>query len=451
MNQSTGIKICVVDDDRDVRENTLDLLSTQYADLSGFESPAAVLETLRANDPVVILTDLRMPGWDGLDFIREIKRLDSELPVILMTGYGDISIAVDAMKHGAYDFIEKPIDANRLLESIQRAVDKRRLNLSLSETREKLEQHHSIDTRIIGHSPMMQQIKRDILRFAPMDIPVLIYGDTGTGKELVARCLHDFSERHDGPFVAINCGAIPENLAEAELFGFVKGAFTDASAARVGKLEYAAGGTLFLDEIESLPPAVQVKLLRVLQDGKLTPLGSNEEVETDCRVISASKEDLRDHPDFRQDLYFRLQVGECRIPPLKQRKEDILPLFEYFVLQNCENFRIECGPISDATVQTLLAYEWPGNIREMINVATRYVINGCNNLDEVLATPAGAADESNLSLKERVNAYEANLIRAKLAQHGGKVAPVLEDLSLERRTFNQKLARYGIAVSEYKK
>ena len=451
MNASGGIRIFVVDDDRDVRENTLDLLSTQYADIQGFESPAPVLETLSVNDPVVILTDLRMPGWDGLEFIRRIRGLDRDLPVILMTGYGDISIAVDAMKHGAYDFIEKPIDANRLLESLQRAVEKRRLNLSLSETRERLERHNSIDARIIGHNPMMQQLKRDILRFAPMDIPVLIYGDTGTGKELVARCLHDFSERHEGPFVAINCGAIPENLAEAELFGFVKGAFTDATAARVGKLEYATGGTLFLDEIESLPPAVQVKLLRVLQDGRLTPLGSNDEVVTDCRVISASKADLRDHPDFRQDLYFRLQVGECRIPPLNLRKEDILPLFEFFVLQNCENFRIECPPISDATVKILLGYEWPGNIREMINVATRYVINGCSNLEEVLAAPSSSADDSSLSLKQQVNAYEANLIRAKLAQHGGKVAPVLEDLSIERRTFNQKLARYGIAVADFKK
>jgi two-component system C4-dicarboxylate transport response regulator DctD len=217
-------------------------------------------------------------------------------------------------------------------------------------------------------------------------------------------------------------------------------------------LEYAKGGTLFLDEIESLSPSIQAKLLRVLQDGLVTPLGSNKALMTDCRVISASKADLRNHEHFRQDLYFRLQVGECHIPPLRQRQEDILLLFEYFVTQHCENFKIPYQTLNEATESALLAYDWPGNIREMINVAIRFVINGYQAIDQVLHHTAGlTTEEAAVSLKQQVNAYEENLIRAKLAQHQGNVAAVLADLKLERRTFNQKLSRYQISTTDYKK
>jgi two-component system C4-dicarboxylate transport response regulator DctD len=446
------IIVIVIDDDKDVRENMVDLLSTQYPQIEAYDSPRPVLSKLMPHAPAVILTDLRMPGGDGFEFAKAVKQLDADLPVILMTGYGDIPIAVNAIKHGIYDFIEKPVDTDRLLKSIQHAVDKRRLSLSLLQTRQQLEQHASIDSRIMGHHPMIKQLKQAILKLAPLDIPVVIYGETGTGKELVARCLHDFSMRHHGPFVALNCAAIPDHLAEAELFGYRKGAFTDAKTAHVGKLEYAKGGTLFLDEIESLSPSIQAKLLRVLQDGLVTPLGSNKALMTDCRVISASKEDLRNHDSFRQDLYFRLQVGECHIPPLRQRQEDILLLFEYFVMQHCENFKIPYQTLNEATERALLAYDWPGNLREMINVAIRFVINGCQAIDQVLHHTAGLTiDEAAVSLKQQVNAYEENLIRAKLAQHQGNVAAVLADLKLERRTFNQKLSRYQISTTDYKR
>ena len=447
-----SITIIVVDDDRDVRENMGDLLSTQYQHIREYDSPQPVLAELARHDPVIILTDLRMPGGDGLEFAKKIRACDADLPVILMTGYGDISIAVDAMKHGVYDFIEKPVDTDHLLKSIERAVDKRLLSLSLLQTQQQLEQHSSIDARIIGHCPMIKKLRQDVIKLAPIDIPVLIYGETGSGKELVARCLHDFSHRRDGPFVALNCAAIPDHLAEAELFGYQKGAFTDAKTSHTGKLEYAKGGSLFLDEVESLSPAIQAKLLRTLQDGAITPLGSNKEVATDCRVISASKEDLRKHDGFRQDLYFRLQVGECHIPPLRQRKEDILSLFDFFVLQNCDNFKINYQPLSATGQNVLLAYDWPGNIREMINIATRFVINGCKDIDQVMNIDTSFSDdETQMSLKDKVNAYEENLIRSKLAQHKGNVSSVLADLKLERRTYNQKLSRYHIATADYKK
>ena len=445
------ITIIVIDDDKDVRENMVDLLSTQYQYIRQYDSPRLVLAELKPQAAVVIITDLRMPDGDGLEFAVSVKDLDPDIPVILMTGYGDISIAVEAMKHGVYDFIEKPVDANRLLKSVQRAVDKRFLSLSLLKTKQKLEAHRSIDHRIIGHCSMMRQFKQDLLKLAPMDIPVLIYGETGTGKELAARCLHDFSERNKGPFVALNCAAIPDHLAEAELFGYDKGAFTDASSSRVGKLEFANGGSLFLDEIESLQPAIQAKLLRVLQDGVVTRLGSNKEIVTSFRIISASKQDLRNHANFRQDLYFRLQVGECHIPALRQRQQDILALFEYFVLQNCQNFKIDYRPLTRPTELALLSYAWPGNIRELINVATRFVINGCKDIDHALAVGNEADDGSEMSLKQQVDAYEENLLRRKLSQYNGSVSAVLEDLKLERRTFNQKIARFQISTADYKK
>jgi two-component system, NtrC family, C4-dicarboxylate transport response regulator DctD len=453
MPELNSITIIVVDDDKDVRVNTVDLLSTQYSNIIEFSSPQPALAEIYLHMPAIILTDLRMPGGDGLEFSSSVKSIDPDLPVILMTGYGDITIAVDAMKHGVYDFIEKPVDTNRLLKSIQRAVDNRLLSLSLLETRLQLEQHSSIESRLIGNSPMMKQLKQNILKLAMMDIPVVIFGETGVGKELVARCLHDFSSRRDKPFVALNCAAIPDELAEAELFGYVKGAFTDAKGSRVGKLEHASGGTLFLDEVESLSPSVQAKLLRVLQDGIITPLGSNEERLTDCRVISATKEDLLNHDNFRQDLFYRLQVGECQIPPLRDRQEDIITLFEYFVMQSCENFKIDYQPVSDKNCNVLLSSDWPGNVRELINVATRYVINGFADISQLI--PGVAISRGNntkqTSLKQQVNSFEENLIRSKLSQYQGKVSEVLKDLDLERRTFNQKLSRFGISVSDYRK
>ena len=251
----------------------------------------------------------------------------------------------------------------------------------------------------------------------------------------------------------LNCAAIPDELAEAELFGYVQGAFTDAKGSRVGKLEHASGGTLFLDEVESLSPSIQAKLLRVLQDGIITPLGSNQERHSDCRVISATKQDLLNHDGFRQDLFYRLQVGECHIPPLRERQEDIITLFEYFVMQSCENFKIDYQPISDQNCSVLLSSEWPGNVRELINVATRYVINGFADIGQLIpgVVVTWGNNTKHGSLKQQVNSFEENLIRSKLAHYQGKVSEVLSDLDLERRTFNQKLTRFGINVSDYRK
>jgi two-component system C4-dicarboxylate transport response regulator DctD len=392
-----------------------------------------------------------MPNADGMDVVSAVHSVDPDIPVILMTGYGDISTAVSAMKQGVYDFIEKPLDVERLLEILKRAVEKRSLNLNLRSVQRVLESQTDINARLIGQCPAMQSLKQSLLAQAPLDIPIMIYGETGAGKEMVARCLHDFSQRKDKPFVALNCAAIPETLAEAELFGHVEGAFTDAKGARDGKLVHANGGTLFLDEVESLPLAIQAKLLRALSDNKVTPVGSNREIDFDVRVISATKDDLRNNEDFRQDLFFRLQVMELRIPPLRERGNDILSLFEHFVIQQCAQFNIEYRPSKKHVRDALLEYPWPGNVRELINVATRYAINHCANIYAALEVaqdaPIGEVDSS---LKDQVQRYEEKILREKLQEYQGSVSKVLDDLKLQRRTFNLKCNRYNIIASDYK-
>lgn len=450
--EKDDIKIIIIDDDEDIRINTVDLLSTEFKHVESYSSPKKILGDISAGLPAVILTDLRMPDADGFEFAQKVQDIDPDLPVILMTGYGDISIAVDAIKHGIYDFIEKPFEIDRLMDSLHRAIEKRVLTLSLSDMQQRLDNNTNIEHQLIGYCPAMKQLKRDIVDFAPMDIPVMIYGETGSGKEVAARCLHAYSTRGEANFVPLNCAAIPEQLAEAELFGYKKGAFTDAKNSRMGKLEYAKNGTLFLDEVESLSLATQAKLLRALSDNVITPIGSNEEIKINCRVISATKDDLRNNENFRQDLFFRLQVAEIKIPPLKERKEDIIHLFEVFSIQNCETLGTNYRPITPYTLEKLLAYSWPGNVRELINVTTRYAIKNCSDIDYALESKETIIDidDRSKTLKELVDHYESSVIKLKLHEHKGKVANVLDELSLERRTFNQKLNKYGINTSDFK-
>lgn len=446
------ISIYIIDDDKNIRINTTDLLSTQFTHIESFASPKSVLPKINTSLPAIILTDLRMPDADGLEYALKMLAIDNQLPIILMSGYGDISTAVDAMRNGIYDFIEKPFDTNQLIDTLHRAIEKRFLSLSLKQTQEQLNNRDNINIKIIGHSAGITQLRQDIIDFAPLDIPVMIYGETGSGKELTARCLHEYSHRKNQRFVALNCAAIPEQLAEAELFGNVKGAFTDAQHARIGKLEYANNGTLFLDEIESLPLGIQAKLLRALSDNMITPLGSNKEIPINCRIVSGSKVELRNHSEFRQDLFFRLEVAALNIPPIRQRAEDIITLFELFSLQHCQRLGTTYQATNAYARRKLVAHSWPGNVRELINASTRFAIKHCSDIDyaleskDTLLTPIS----EQRSLKEQVDHYEASLIKLKLEEHKGKVAKVLDELSIERRTFNQKLIKYGISTSTFK-
>ncbi|KIK87203.1 sigma-54-dependent Fis family transcriptional regulator [Pseudomonas koreensis] len=430
--------VMVVDDESSIRNAVEQWLSLSGFEVQLFSRAEDCLAALPAHFPGVILSDVRMPGLSGLQLLAEVQKRDADLPVILLTGHGDVPMAVEAMRDGAYDFLEKPFSPDTLLGSLRRALDKRRLVLENRALHAQADHRARLDATLLGVSRGMQTLRRQVLDLAALPVNVLIRGETGSGKELIARCLHDFGPRADKPFVALNCAAIPEQLFEAELFGHESGAFTGASGKRIGKLEYADGGTLFLDEIESMPLAQQVKLLRVLQEQKLERLGSNQSIRVDLRIVAATKPDLLDEARagrFREDLAYRLNVAELRLPPLRDRREDIPLLFESFAFNAAQRLGRTFAPLSGAQLSHLLSHDWPGNVRELANVAERQVLG----LDE----PVQDIDPGQ-SLAAQQEAFEAQCLRAALTRHKGDVKAVLEELQLPRRTFNEKLQRHGL-------
>jgi two-component system C4-dicarboxylate transport response regulator DctD len=388
-----------------------------------------------------------------MELLRRLAALDPELPVILITGHGDVSMAVRAMRDGAYDFIEKPFSVDRLVDTVRRAAGRRALSLENRRLKYELEMHSAPGPRIIGNTPPMQRLRNTIARVADTDADILIHGETGTGKELVARALHEHSGRRARHFVPVNCGAIPENLIEAELFGHEPGAFTGAQGQRIGRFEHADGGTLFLDEIESMPPAVQVRLLRVLQERCIERLGSNHAISLDLRVVAASKVDLRQLVEqgvFREDLYYRLNVVTLEIPPLRERLEDIPLLFQHFMLVASARYGIEApGPGTDA-IRALLSHRWPGNVRELRNLADRYVLLG-DQLDyDIQRLLHGGAQEPALTLPQQVECFEKSVIRQQLAQHKGSIKDTMAALGVPRKTLYDKMRKYGLDRRHYK-
>lgn len=374
--------------------------------------------------------------------------------MILLTAHGDVDMAISAMHEGAYDFIEKPYVPDRLAETVQRACDKRRLTLENQRLQQDLASRSGLDARLIGISPAICRVRDEILTLGQLDTNVIIYGETGTGKELVAQCLHEFSQRARKPFVPINCGAIPESLIESELFGHEAGAFTGASKRRIGKFEYASGGTLFLDEIESMPLPLQVKLLRALQEGVVERLGSNRPIAVDLRVIAAAKVDLRDEEHFREDLFYRLCVSELHLPALRDRIDDVPLLFAHYAALAARDHDREPRPLSDHDIDALQSYAWPGNVRELKNVAVRFALDRRVSAAELLArgqAPRVTArlNQRHLPLAVQVAEFECQVIRQSLKNHAGNIKAVMEELDLPRRTLNQKMQRYGICRREF--
>ncbi|MEZ1315469.1 sigma-54 dependent transcriptional regulator [Pseudomonas fluorescens] len=432
--------VMVVDDESSIRSAVEQWLSLSGFEVQLFSRAEECLAQLPRHFPGVILSDVRMPGMSGLALLAEVQRRDADLPVILLTGHGDVPMAVEAMRDGAYDFLEKPFSPETLLGSLRRALDKRRLVLENRALYEQADNRAKLDATLLGVSRGLQTLRQQVLDLATLPVNVLIRGETGSGKELVARCLHDFGPRAERPFVALNCAAIPEQLFEAELFGHESGAFTGAQGKRIGKLEYADGGTLFLDEIESMPLAQQVKLLRVLQEQKLERLGSNQSIRVDLRIIAATKPDLLDEARagrFREDLAYRLNVAELRLPPLRERREDIPLLYQAFTRHAAERLGRTIAPLSGAQLSRLLSHDWPGNVRELANVAERQVLG--------LSEPEPVGVEPGQSLAAQQEAFEAQCLRAALTRHKGDVKAVLEELQLPRRTFNEKMQRHGLA------
>ncbi|MDJ1156661.1 sigma-54 dependent transcriptional regulator [Chelatococcus sp. SYSU_G07232] len=437
-------RVAFVDDDEDLRR-----ANVQSLELAGFEAlPFAgaeeALATVGADFPGIVVSDIRMPRMDGLQLFARLKTVDPDLPVILVTGHGDIAMAVEAMREGVYDFVAKPYAAERLVASVRRALEKRELVLENRRLRRAVERAAE-DLPLIGDTPAMERLRHTIRHIADADVDVLVEGETGTGKEVVAGQLHRLSRRRDRPFVAVNCGALPESVIESELFGHEPGAFTGAQRKRIGRIEHADGGTLFLDEIESMPASLQVRLLRVLEAREVTPLGTNEVRPVDLRVVAATKVDLGDparRADFREDLFYRLNVVTIRIPPLRERRADVPLLFAHFLTRAAERFRSEPPAVTEAVRRRLLEHDWPGNVRELAHFAERVALGLAED------GPAARA-AAGTSLPQRIEAYEAELIREALAANGGDVRSTIEALGIPRKTFYDKLARHGIDRGRY--
>jgi two-component system, NtrC family, C4-dicarboxylate transport response regulator DctD len=440
-----GGRVLYVEDDELVRRAGVQSLQLAGFDAAGFATAEAVLPLIDAQFAGVVVSDIRLPGASGLDLLAQCHERAPDVPVILVTGHGDISMAVQAMRDGAYDFIEKPFASERLIETVRRALERRTLMLENLALRRELAGQDTLAPRIIGKSPAMEQVRRLIANVAPTDAAVLINGDTGAGKELIARSLHELSPRRDKPFVAVNCGALPEPMFESEMFGYEAGAFTGASKRRIGKLEHASGGTLFLDEIESMPLSLQVKLLRVLQDGVLERLGSNQPVRVDLRVAAAAKGDMNEHVaagTFRRDLLYRLNVVTIALPPLAERREDIVPLFEHFLLDAAVRYQRPAPLLTERDRMRLAQRDWPGNVRELRNAADRYVLG----IPDDAATLSSGDDAAPHPLKERVEQYERALIADALQQSGGAVAQAAAQLQVAKATLYEKIRRYGLVV-----
>ena len=440
--------VAFIDDDETLRAANVQSLVLAGLAVTPYPSAVAALEELDADFPGVVVSDIRMPRIDGLELFRRLKRLDPDLPVILITGHGDIAMAVDAMREGAYDFVAKPFAVDRLIGSIRHALEKRRLVLENRALRRAAETA-SEDLPLIGTTPVMERLRQTLHQVADADVDVLVEGETGAGKDVVANALHRWSHRAARPFVAVNCGALPETVIESELFGHEPGAFTGAQRKRVGRFEHAHGGTLFLDEIEAMSPALQVKLLRVLEAREITPLGTNEVRRVDVRMIAATKTDLPSlvrQGTFREDLYYRLHVVSVRVPPLRERREDVPLLFGHFLARAAKRFRREPPPLG-ATVRTRLEqHDWPGNVRELVHYAERVALG----LDGGEAQPAAPGPAPQGTLPERVDAYEASLIREALAAAQGDVRSAIAALGLPRKTFYDKLRRHGIDQTRYR-
>lgn len=451
---TAGETLLLVDDQVDMRASIAQWFGLAGVAVIETGSGHQAMEHIKPDFPGVLLSDVKMPGMDGLDLLRQCQSIDPDIPVVLMTGHGDVPMAVEAMRLGAYDFLEKPFEPQSLIDVVKRAQEKRALVLSNRTLRARLSDSSDIDRRLIGNSPAMQRLKEDILDFSQTDASVLIMGETGTGKELVARSLHDFGARTAGPFVAINCPAVPETMFEAELFGHAAGAYTGAAKAREGWIEAADKGILFLDELSSLPLHLQPKLLRVLQEKEISRLGSSSLRSVDFRAIAATNADLAEAAEdnrFREDLLYRLNTIELHVPPLRERGQDVVLLFETFCQRFAELDGLEPCRLTSDDLACLMTYDWPGNVRQLRNVAERFTLRGQKRaiaVADVMSKPESVVPSS-APLKTLVETYESELIRQALKRNNGNMADAMMELDVPRRTLNEKMARYGIERSDY--
>ncbi|MDQ7778904.1 MAG: sigma-54 dependent transcriptional regulator [Planctomycetota bacterium] len=448
-------RILVADDEPGMRRSLCDWLSEDgYEVVAVPDGPTAIKE-VQEGDWNILLVDLKMPGMDGLEVLGKVTKINRDLPVIIVTAYATVDTAVAAMKEGAHDYLVKPVDPEELSLMLKKIVERQNLEKEIRFLKKELTKQYQFED-IVGKSRAMQEVFQLIRTIAPMPSTVIIEGASGTGKELTARAIHNNSPRAKGPFVALACGALAENLQESELFGYEKGAFTGALTQKKGKLELAGGGTLFLDDVADLSPKTQVDLLRVIQEREIRRLGGDTPINVDVRVIAATNRDLKQliqDGKFREDLFYRLNVIKVHLPPLRERKEDIPLLVNRFILK----YNIECGKkvelLSGEAMRLLMSYDWPGNVRELENVVERAVVvsdgpivqvqHVPKELAESKGNPAACADAGvgkDLSLDE----MEKKHIRSVLDRTGGNIQEAAKLLGIHRVTLSKKLKRFRV-------
>lgn len=431
--------VILIEDDADVRLGCVQALELEDIPVLGFASVEAARSVLERPFHGVVVTDIRLPGLQGDLFLLELSARYPHIPVIMITGHGDVATAVKAMREGAYDFVQKPFQPHELVKIVQRGLEKSALEREVARLRERIASHGDLSNRLIGTSAVMARLRDTIRDLAPLPTDILLLGETGTGKDMIARTIHDHSGR-SGPFVALNCGGIPESLFESEIFGHEAGAFSGATRRRIGKIEFAHKGTLFLDEIESMPAAMQVKLLRVLQERSIERLGANTSIDVDFRIIAATKTNLAQLADdkrFRADLLFRINVATIDIPSLRERRDDIPLLFAYFCGQCAQRLNRPLPVIRESVMAELASREWPGNVRELRNEAERFVLG--------MAHKSTSPDTSvNMGLADAVNHFERVMILEELRRQNYHLSRTAVALQIPKTTLFDKIRKHDI-------
>lgn len=458
-------RVMIVDDDQSMCEVLVERLCTREYEAQFCTRGDEALNLIEESMFDVVVTDLNMPGMSGIEFCERIVDSHSELPVIVITAFGSLETAVAAIRAGAYDFLTKPLDIDELTIALDRAIERRQLNEEVKRLRRQVRQRDQDHDEMIGDSPVMRELFRMIDRVASTPSSVLITGESGTGKELVARALHRKSKRSDNPFVAVNCAALPDSLLESELFGHVKGAFTDAREDKEGLFVQADGGTLLLDEVGDLPTSLQPKLLRVLEEQQIRPVGGDEQIDIDVRIVAATHRDLEERVEqgaFREDLYFRLNVIELDLPPLRERGKDVLRLAQHFVEQFADRSDHAVTGLSPEAGRALIQYDWPGNVRELRNYIERAVVLALQEhitpedlppkvrgagrsgdqqaATDMLALQAQLGEEGMVTMEQ----LEARYIEFVLRQTEGNKSRAADVLGFDRTTLYRKIDRYDI-------
>ncbi len=448
--------ILVVDDDPNIRK----LIKANLSKFKSYEiketaNGEACLKQLREYIPDLIMLDIQMPGIDGIETLKRIKEEDPRIPVVMMSAVGTIEKAVQSMKLGAYDFVEKPFSKDRIPVTVQNALMNSSLQKEIDELRIELKQKY-VFKNIIGQSGVMQEVFKSVEKVTDSNVTVLVQGESGTGKEVIARAIHYHSKRANKPFVAVNCSALPESLLESELFGHEKGAFTGATGRRMGKFEQANNGTVFLDEVGLMSPVTQAKVLRVIQEREFERVGGNELIKVDVRLISATNRNLEEamkNGEFREDLYYRISVFPIKLPPLRERKEDIPLLSAFFLDKYSKEENKNVTGISPDALELLMAYHWPGNVRELENAIERAIVLATNGEITPKDLPPAVKSlgekklyESDNTLSSWIEKLEEEALKQALLECEGNISQTAKKLGIGRATIYRKAKKYGLPM-----